>query len=113
VKITKNKLRALIKEELEIISEGWIPISDFPEVGIPQYNGKSDRARGPEYGIDQLNGKVNQLMTLVMVLNDNHTTRADVMEIVNEMLGETEGGPQMTRVGPDVDLSRSGPPEIE
>lgn len=113
MKITRRQLRTLIKEELEVISERFIPISDFPDVGIPQYNGKSDRSRGPEYGIDQLNSKVNRLRTLIMILNDNLTSRADIEEIIDDMLGDTEGGPQMTRVGADVDLSRSGPPEIE
>ncbi len=110
MKITKNKLRSLIKEELEIISERWIPMSSFPERGIPNYNTTSG---DPNDGLVALNTKFNQLMTLVMVLNDNLTSRADVREIVDEILGETEGGPQMARSGPDVDLSRSGPPEIE
>ena len=110
MKITRRQLRTLIKEELEVISERWIPMSSFPERGIPNYNSNTG---DPNDGLVALNTKLNSLMTMVMVLNDNLTSRADVREIVDEILGETEGGPQMTRSGPDVDLSRSGPPEIE
>tara|TARA_B100000214_G_scaffold374568_1_gene357715 strand:+ start:813 stop:1352 length:540 start_codon:yes stop_codon:yes gene_type:complete len=94
INITKNQLRAIINEELGIISERFISLSDFPDVGIPQYNTRSDREMGPEYGIDQLNGKVNRLRNLIIVLNDNLPTTTDVREIVDEEIKSLLGGNQ-------------------
>tara|TARA_E500000331_G_scaffold355933_1_gene412736 strand:- start:928 stop:1536 length:609 start_codon:yes stop_codon:yes gene_type:complete len=79
--ITKSRLRTIINEELEIISERWIPLSSFPERGIPNYNSNSG---DPNDGLVALNTKFNSLMTIVMVLNDNLTSRADVREIIDE-----------------------------
>lgn len=89
--IGRSGLRRIILEEAGRI----IPLDQFPGRNIEGWVDRQD----PLDGLTALNTKINTLMTLIMVLNDNTASRGDLRDIRDEEEArEIEFGASMARV---------------
>tara|TARA_E500000331_G_scaffold358084_1_gene422613 strand:+ start:3614 stop:4267 length:654 start_codon:yes stop_codon:yes gene_type:complete len=84
--ITRARLRTIIKEETRRIikeeSRRLISPDSFPALDVEGWVDRQD----PLDGLTAMNGKLNTLMSLIMVLNDNVASRGDLRDLRDEFI---------------------------
>jgi len=80
MKITSNRLRQLIREEIEFLSERVVSLDTFPKPDLPGYS-KSN----PSSGIIALNTKLNSLIAAVIAMNDTAASSLDLNNLRDKL----------------------------